>query len=151
MRLGGAILGQLKLDPKLRELAILLVAKRAQAEYEYVQHVELGRIVGVTEGQIEAIDRGEIRESAVFSELERAVLTFTSEVLDAPRVSNATFAAVSQTLSSREIVELLLTIGTYLMLARVMTTLEIEIDSAAGSAIVDAAPHVAGTDRPTQP
>jgi hypothetical protein len=35
-------------------------------------------------------------------------------------------------------VELLLTIGNYLMRARVMTTLEIEVDAAAWSAVVDA-------------
>lgn len=34
-------------------------------------------------------------------------------------------------LDSREIVELLLTIGSYLMLARLMTTLEIELDAPA--------------------
>jgi hypothetical protein len=41
-------------------------------------------------------------------------------------------------LSPREIVELLLTVGNYLMLARVMTTLELEIDAAAGDAVLNA-------------
>jgi hypothetical protein len=41
-------------------------------------------------------------------------------------------------MSPREIVELVLTIGYYLMLARVMTTLEIDVDAAAGDAVLNA-------------
>ena len=40
-------------------------------------------------------------------------------------------------LSPREIVELLLTVGNYLMLARVMTTLELELDDPAGAQLLD--------------
>jgi 4-carboxymuconolactone decarboxylase len=139
MQLGGAILAHLRLDPKLRELAILGVATQAQARYEWVQHVEIGRTAGIRDDQIEAIERGATQDSTAFSELERAVLAFTTEVLAGPTVSGATFAAVDESLSPREIVELLLTIGNYLMLARVMTTLEIDIDEAAGNAVVGAA------------
>jgi 4-carboxymuconolactone decarboxylase len=59
-------------------------------------------------------------------------------VVAGPRVSDATFAAVEQHLSPREIVELLLTVGDYLMLARVMTTLELEIDDPAGGQVLGA-------------
>ncbi len=136
LRFGGAVLTELQLDPKLRELAILQVAKQAEAEYEWVQHVAIARHLGVTDEQIAAVERGEVT-SAALSDLERAVLRFAAEVLGGPRVSDETFAAVSDRLSPREIVELLLTVGEYLMLARVMTTLELEIDAAAGRAVVE--------------
>jgi 4-carboxymuconolactone decarboxylase len=132
LRFGGAILGRLQLDPKLRELAILQVAARGQAEYEWVQHVAIGRRVGLTDEQIAAVERDDVDGCPALSELERAVLAFASEVVAGPRVSDATFAAITRQLSPREIVELLLTIGNYLMLARVMTTLELEIDDPAG-------------------
>jgi 4-carboxymuconolactone decarboxylase len=139
LRFGGAILGRLELDPKLRELAILQVAARAEAEYEWVQHVAIGRRVGLTDEQIAAVERNDIDDSPALSELERAVLVFASEVVAGPRVSDATFAAVRQRLSPREIVELLLTVGNYLMLARVMTTLELEleIDDPAGDRVLE--------------
>jgi alkylhydroperoxidase family enzyme len=138
LRFGAAILGRLELDPRLRELAILQVAARSQAEYEWVQHVAIGRQVGLSDEQIEAVRRGDIDDCAALSELERAVLRFASEVVAGPRVSDATFAAVSAGLSPREIVELLLTTGNYLMLARVMTTLELEIDDPAGAQALQA-------------
>jgi 4-carboxymuconolactone decarboxylase len=140
LRFGAAILGELQLDAKLRELAILQVAAQAQAEYEWVQHAAIALAIGVSEEQIAAVESQEL-DSASLSETERAVLTFAAEVVRQPRVSDETFAAVSRSLSPREIVELLLTVGNYLMLARVMTTLELEIDDPAGL-------RVLGTDRP---
>src|SRR3954447_1729337 len=55
LRFGGAVLGRMSLDPVVRELAILTVAKEAEAEYEWIQHVEIGKAVGVTDAQIAAL------------------------------------------------------------------------------------------------
>ena len=137
LRFGAAILGELELDPKLRELAILQVAKISEAEYEWVQHVAIGRHVGVTDEQIAAIEASAHATADCFDDTERAVLAMTAEVVRGPQVSGETYAAVAERLSPREIVELLLTAGSYLMLARVMTALEIDVDPAAGSAVVD--------------
>ncbi len=137
LRFGGAVLTELELDPKLREFAILQVAAQAGARYEWVQHVAIARHLGITDEQIAAVERGELT-AASLNDSARAVLQFAAEVLDGPRVSDATFAAVRKQLGPREIVELLLTVGEYLMLARVMTTLELELDDPAGSQVVDA-------------
>jgi 4-carboxymuconolactone decarboxylase len=139
LRLGGAILGELELDPKLRELAILQVAKEGDAEYEWVQHVVIGRLAGVDDEQIAAIEGGHIVNSAAFDQTEKAVLELAAAMVRGPRVDQPTFDALRKRLSPREIVELLLTIGNYLMLARVMTVLELEIDPAIGNTVVDQA------------
>ena len=131
LRFGGALLGRLELDPRLRELAILQVAAVAQARYEWVQHAEIARHVGVEQAQIDAVERGEFDHESLGGS-ERAVLAFARDVVAGPHVGEATFAALRDTLSPREIVELLLTIGNYLMLARVTTTLELELDEPAG-------------------
>jgi alkylhydroperoxidase family enzyme len=52
LSLGNALLSQLELQPKLRELAILQVAHESGADYEWVQHVALARSAGVTQAQI---------------------------------------------------------------------------------------------------
>lgn len=70
--------------------------------------------------------------------MQRAVVAFAAEVVATPRVSDKTFDAVRRHLNPREIVELLLTVGNYLMLARVMTTLELELDEPAGAQVLDA-------------
>jgi 4-carboxymuconolactone decarboxylase len=138
LRFGGAILQDLQLDPKLREFAILQVAAQSNAEYEWVQHAAIGIAVGLSEDQISAVERGAIDSDPSLGGAERAVLRFTQEVVSGPRVGDETFAAVSAHLGPREIVELLLTVGNYLMLARVMTTLELELDEAVGRVVLDA-------------
>ncbi len=136
--LGGALLALLELDPGLRELAILLVAAHTGAEYEWIQHVGISRALGIREEQISAVQRGELQSACLDPEAQ-VLLRFTSEVLQRPRADDATFAALNARFPPRQIVELLIVIGTYTMLARVMTTLDIDIDPAAGSAVIDEA------------
>ena len=95
LRFGGTILGRLELDPKLRELAILQVALSAEARYEWVQHEEIARHLGVPDEQIAAVERGAIDSDPSLGELERAVLQFAREVVAGPTVSDATFAVVA--------------------------------------------------------
>jgi 4-carboxymuconolactone decarboxylase len=134
----GVLLAQLELDPKLRELTILLVATRTGAEYEWVQHVGIARTLGIHDEQISAVQRGDLQAACLDADA-RVVLHFVSEALELPRVSDATFAALSDRFPPRQIVELLLVIGSYHMLARLMTTLNIDVDAAVGSAVLDEA------------
>ncbi len=134
----GVLLAQLELDPKLRELAILLVATRTGAEYEWVQHVGISKTLGIHDEQISAVERGDLQAACLDADA-RVILCFASEALELSRVSDATFAAISDRFPPRQIVELLLVIGSYHMLARLMTTLDIDIDPAVGSAVLDEA------------
>ncbi len=132
LRWGATLLGQLQLDPLLRELAILRVARLTpHAEYEWVQHVPIARAVGATDEQVSALERGET-EAACFSDDQRTVLRFTTEVVRDAQASDATLAALTGMLSAREVVELLMVIGQYMMVARVMATTRMELDEPAG-------------------
>ncbi|HEY3829063.1 MAG TPA: carboxymuconolactone decarboxylase family protein [Solirubrobacteraceae bacterium] len=134
----GVLLTQLELDPKLRELVILLVAARTGAEYEWVQHVGISKTLGIHDEQISAVGRGDLQAACLDPDAQ-AILCFAAEVLELPRVGDATFAAVSDRFPPRQIVELLLVIGNYHMLARLMTTLDIDINRAVGSTVIDEA------------
>jgi 4-carboxymuconolactone decarboxylase len=139
LRWGAALLGELALDPLLRELAILRVARLTpHAEYEWVQHVPLAKAVGASDDQITALERDE-PEAACFSEDQRIVLRFTTEVLRDAQASDETLDHLSTVLSPREVVELLMVIGQYMMVARVMATTRMEIDEPAGPDALSAA------------
>jgi alkylhydroperoxidase family enzyme len=128
MRWGGVLLNDLALDPLLRELAILRVARLTpHADYEWIQHVPIARSVGATEEQVGAIERGEV-DADCFTPDERAVLRFTTEVVRDVRASDEVFSALAERLTAREVVELLMVIGQYMMLARVMATTDMELD-----------------------
>jgi alkylhydroperoxidase family enzyme len=133
LRFGGAVLGQMELDPEVRELAILQVAKDAEAEYEWVQHVAIAKAVGVTDREIEALERGDLD---AFEEPARAAIELAAAVVRGPRVGDELFGRLREHFDDRQIVELLMAIGEYLMLARVMTVLEIDLDEAAGEGVL---------------
>jgi len=135
--LGTAILGRQKLSAKLRELAILRVAALSPARYEWVQHVPIAKAMGATPAQVAALERGDIAAD-VFDSLERVVLRFTTEVVRDVRASEATFAELARLLSAQEIVELIITVGYYMMIARLLETTAVDLDPPAGTKVVDA-------------
>src|SRR4051794_25926822 len=114
LRWGATLLGELELDPLLRELAILRVARLTpHAEYEWVQHVPIAQAVGATGEQVDALARDE-PEASCFNEAQRAVLRFTTEVVQDAQAADATLERLAEDLSPREIVELLMVIGQYM-------------------------------------
>jgi alkylhydroperoxidase family enzyme len=103
------------------------------ADYEWVQHAQVTLDVGGTEEQLEAIKRGEL-DAAVLGADGQLVVRFTSQVVRDASPDEETFAAMSARFSPRQIVHLLLVIGQYMMLGRIMATTRIDLDPSVGVA-----------------
>lgn len=143
LRFGTALLGAAELDAKLRELAILRVARLTPgADYEWVQHVPILLAVGGDEAQVAALAAGDL-DAPCFGADERLVLRFTTEVVRDAAPGEATWAATARRFSPREIMELLLTIGQYMMLGRIMATTQLDIDGPFGTAVAAGAAQAA--------
>ena len=136
MRFANSILHKQKLSHVNRELLILQVAKLEGGEYEWRQHVPIALGVGVTQAQIDALDRAGY-DDASFNAAERALLAFSREVVVNVRVPDAMFAAVRQHFSDQEIVESIFTIGCYMMMARLTEATQTDLDAAAGMTLFD--------------
>jgi alkylhydroperoxidase family enzyme len=134
--LGAALLGQLQLDARLREMAILEVARLSGSRYEWVQHEAIATALGVGRDEVRAIEQGDVGR---LGDAARAVVEFTREVVHEVGAQEATLDAVRVHLATREIVELLLVIGQYMSVARIAATCGIEIDDPAQLAVVEAA------------
>ena len=137
LRLGTSILTEQQLPAALRELAILRVARLSGAEYEWVQHVAIARMCGVSDEQIGALERDQ-PSAACFDTVAALVLRATDEIVRDGGPSDATFAAVAEHLSHREIVELVVAVGFYMMMARLMISVRIDLEPAAGDRILGA-------------
>lgn len=147
MKLGGTLLGKLQLDPKLRELCLLHAVKLEGGEYEWLQHVPIALDLGATQAQIDALAKGDDR-AACFDTREVAALVLTREAVVDVRASEAALAEARRHLSDREVVELILMSGFYIMLARLTETLGVENDPPIGSALIRAIEQrVAGKKR----
>jgi len=127
VRLGSSLLTRTALESKFRELAILRVAKLAGSEYEWTQHVPIALEVGVTKEQVEVISNWE--GSAVFGDVERAVLQYTDEVAQNVKVRDETFNSLKKYFNEQKIVELTLSIGYWGLIARVLVPLQVEIEA----------------------
>ena len=125
MILGTAILQRSKLDPKLRELAIVRTGFLTGADYEYYAHIRAARRVGVSDAELEAVPQG--ASAPVFSETQKAVLAYTDALTASPpKIDDALFQRVRSHLSEAETVELSFTVEYYNMLGRVMVALNVE-------------------------
>jgi 4-carboxymuconolactone decarboxylase len=142
LRLIFTILAEADLDFFLHELVILRVTQHCQAHYAWTQHVAIAQAIGVTDTQIAALERGDA-PADLFTRRERKVLAFTSEVLVKTRVSDHTFALVREELSSREMVELLLTIGYLRMIGGLLATLDVDLDRPCALELLEMAYEVA--------
>ncbi|MGI8329490.1 carboxymuconolactone decarboxylase family protein [Actinomadura scrupuli] len=109
------------LPARLRELAILRVARRRGCVYEWTQHVKLAARAGLSEAEIEAAARGEATDG-----LEIAVLNAVDELDDDSELSDRTWAALSEHLDERQRMDLVFTIGAYCLLAMAFNTFGIE-------------------------
>ncbi|MBT9136723.1 MAG: hypothetical protein DDT34_01805 [Firmicutes bacterium] len=138
LKLGNCLLNRAELSPKLRELAILRIAKLSGSEYEWTQHVPIAREVGVSRQQIDDVHQWE--DSANFNHEERAALQYTDEVALSVKATDGTFEALRKHLSERSIVELTMSIGYWGMIARVLVPLEIELEEQSVGSARDLAP-----------
>lgn len=130
LRFGSALLDPAGFDPRLRELAILRVATLTPgAEYEWGQHVAIAREVGVSEAQIAALELGELDP---FDDIDRLILHFTDQVVRDAAPDDPTLAAFLARFSAAELVHLILVIGQYMMVGRVMATTGLLSEDAIG-------------------
>jgi len=139
LRFGGAVLDPDEFDPLLRELAITRVAAMTPgAEYEWVQHAAITLEVGGTQAQLDAIQQGNL-DADVLGTDGRLVVHFTTQVVRDAAPDDETFAAMAARFTPREIVHLLLLIGQYMMIGRIMATGQIDLEPPiGGQALQDA-------------
>ena len=115
------------LDLPLRELALLRVGWLRESKFVFSQRCKIGRKVGVTQEQIDAIPGWPV--SDLFSPAERAVLAYTDALvlLDA-RVPDLIFNTVREFLGPRKLVELTHVVGIYIGFANISKAFKVEFD-----------------------
>ncbi len=126
LKLGNYLLFKSKLDPILREIAIIRAGVLSKAKYEVHQHERIGRDVGMSEALIKAMHAGP--DDPVLNDMQRLVMRYTDDVVKNVRASDATFKPLSERLSLQEMQELTITIGFYMMVSRYLETFDIDIE-----------------------
>lgn len=127
-QLGNYIRHESKVDPRLREMAILQVGYLAHSRYEFSHHVKIGRDFGVTDDDVHAI-RAETRgKGSNLPMLDRAVLLAAREMTNDGKISSETFAVLKQSMDAEAITDLVITIAFYCGVVRLLESLKIDVE-----------------------
>ncbi len=118
------------LDPTLREAVILRVAALTGSTYERMQHLGQAEKAGLNPEAIAAIETGDV---ATLPPTMAAALALADACVASPRVPDEVFDAARAVLSPRDLVTVILLTGHYLMVGRLLATLDVELDSAPDS------------------
>lgn len=117
-----------RLDPRLRELAIIQVGFLAGSPYEYSHHVKIGLDAGVTPADIERL-AAESRGTATDLEpAARAVLRAAREMTVGQRISDSTFDELRSHFDAERLVDLVMVIGFYNGVVRILASLEVDVE-----------------------
>lgn len=136
LRLGEAILTRSDLGAGVRELAILRTARLTGTEYEWVQHVEIARLVGIDDARVEAVRRGEITD-VHFDRRELLALRLVGQLLEEGTPSPELVTEVEKEFGSSQLLELLIIAGFYAMLGGVMRAVRLDIDNVVEKGMLD--------------
>ncbi|HEY2524099.1 MAG TPA: carboxymuconolactone decarboxylase family protein [Candidatus Binataceae bacterium] len=117
-----------RLDPRLRELAILQVGYLTRSPYEYSHHVKIVREFGVSDGDLRALAEESAGRQSALEPLAKAVLRAAREMTRDLAISDATFAALRAELDNERLVDLVMTIAVYNGVVRLLATLQIDVE-----------------------
>jgi len=133
----------IEVPPLERQICVLAVLHLDRGAYEWAQHMEVSRAMGIPPEKVEAIADDRFGDP-VFNDREKALLAFTRQVVKTVRVDGFVFDAVAAFYSPRQIVELIHVIGIYMLFVRVSEVAELEIDMIVGGDFWKKANQAAG-------
>jgi alkylhydroperoxidase family enzyme len=123
----GAVRREFAVSPRLKELAICVVARITGAEYEFTHHwPEYVKAGGRDELRRLFDDPDKRIGDPAFTDDERLVIRYAIAMTRSVRVPESLFEQMRRRFSSAEIVELTAAIAAYNMVARFLVALEIE-------------------------
>jgi len=122
--IGGYMAG-IPFDPRHRELAILVVARHWDAQYEWWAHESRAREAGITDTVIEAIRAD---KTPLFDKSdEQVVYDYAREMMTSHRVSDETYRRAWDLLDTDMLMKLTMLIGHYCSVAVTLNAHEVPL------------------------
>ena len=123
--LGAAVRYGTSLPPRSRELAILVVAAKRKAQYEWWAHAKIALKEGLPDHIIESVRSGKPPELP--DPAESVVYRFVRESMEKNSVSDDLYAEAVQRLGETGVVELVILVGYYNMIAMVLNVFKVPL------------------------
>jgi alkylhydroperoxidase family enzyme len=123
---GNHVLFKSTLGARERELAILRVGYLCRSEYEWGQHVVIGRAAGLRDEEIERVIAGP--DAPGWTPLESLVLRATDELHADKMIGDATWSALSAHYGVEQLMDLVFAVGQYTLVSMALNTLGVQLD-----------------------
>jgi alkylhydroperoxidase family enzyme len=117
-----------RLDPRLRELAILQVSYLTGSAWGYSHHLRIGREVGLSDREIRAVADDTAGRPTMLEPLQKTVLRAAREMTVHLAISDETFAALRQELDNERLTDLVVTISFYNGLVRLLEAMRVDVE-----------------------
>ncbi len=124
-RLGAAIRFHSELPPRVREIAILAVARHWRSDFEWWAHEPIARRAGLSETHLTDIRQG--RPVRFDDRAEQAAHDLCRSLLDTGAVSDELYEAAVSEHGESGVCTLLILIGYYGLLAQMMSALRVGV------------------------
>ncbi|HEY4309203.1 MAG TPA: carboxymuconolactone decarboxylase family protein [Pirellulales bacterium] len=120
------ILGSNSLPPRDREILILRIGWLCKAEYEWAQHVRIGKGTGLSEDDVRRIAEGP--DAAGLSDHDRLLLQATGELRDDACLSDETWSQLAKDYSTQQMMDLVFTVGQYNLVSMALNSFGVQLD-----------------------
>jgi alkylhydroperoxidase family enzyme len=124
---GGTLLYRGELPARERELLILRTAWNCQADYEWGQHVEIGRAAGLSDHEIARVAEGP--EAAGWSAEDSELLRAADELHADSCIGDDTWGALTARWDEQQLIEVCMVVGQYHLVAFTLGSLGVEPES----------------------
>jgi 4-carboxymuconolactone decarboxylase len=124
-RFAGYILSRQTLPAREREILILRIGWLNQAQYEWEQHVRIGKSAGLTDAEIDQITKG---PTAGWDRDDAALVQAADDLFENSVVSDETWKTLSERYNTEQIMDAVFTIGQYNLVSWALNSFGVPLD-----------------------
>ena len=124
------VLFKSSLPARERELVILRTGWLCRAEYEWGQHVIIGRASGLSDDEIRRIAQGP--DAPGWDPFDAALLRAADELYEDSFMSDATWKTLSKEYSTEQLMDVVFAIGQYTLVSMALNTFGVQLDPGVG-------------------
>lgn len=114
------------LPPREREILILRIGWLCQAEYEWGQHVIIGKKAGLTDAEIARIKLGP--DAAGWDPFDALLLRATDELHKQACISDATWNGLAKRYNRQQLMDVVFAVGQYNLVSMALNSFGVQLD-----------------------
>ena len=124
---GNHVLFKSTLPARERELVILRIGYLCKCDYEWGQHVVIGKQAGLADGDIKRIAEGP--DAKGWKPFDSLLLRATDELFTDAFIGDATWRGLAERYNERQLMDLVFTIGQYMTVSMALNTFGVQLDA----------------------